>query len=433
MKRSAGEPRRPLRTIEEINNKIRTGDVVVCTASEFCDMVRTDEDVRDVDIVTSGTKGIMSGTYATLSFRAADANAFEAARAVWLNDVPTFVGPCPNERLGWLDLIVYGTAASRSDPKYGGGHLFKDIIKRKDVEFEILTTAGKHIGGHITLDAMQFAVLSATRNVFKNYNAFVNSNEGCIRSIFSVTCLQGPFKEASFSGCGEINPLEKDPKLETIGIGTKALFNGALGFITGAGTRSSREKPNLSGYGELKAMHPRYVGGFNTSAGPDVFCSWAIPIPIMNRDILESAKRTDDEIPLPIVDVNDRKAIGYARYGDVWKKELAPVRYLRDACVSCERCYVVDRCPTGAFELSKGINESECVNCGACLVACAGSAFEGELGSITLDGMQIPVTLRQSDRHDANRLTRTLKKQIERGEFLLNAPVEKIVTNDRLA
>ena len=43
MKRSAGEPRRPLRTIEEINNKIRTGDVVVCTASEFCDMVRTEK------------------------------------------------------------------------------------------------------------------------------------------------------------------------------------------------------------------------------------------------------------------------------------------------------------------------------------------------------------------------------------------------------
>ena len=84
---------------------------------------------------------------------------------------------------------------------------------------------------------MQFARLSATRNVFKNYNAFVNPNDSCIKSIFFVTCLEGPYKEASFSGCGELNPIEKDPRLETIGVGTKALFNGAIGFVTGTGTR----------------------------------------------------------------------------------------------------------------------------------------------------------------------------------------------------
>src|SRR5512135_956901 len=89
-----------LRTIPEINKKIAAGDVVVCTASEFCDMVRADEDVRDVDVITSGTKGVMSGTYATLSFKATEPNVFETAQAVWLNDVPAHIGPCPNERLG---------------------------------------------------------------------------------------------------------------------------------------------------------------------------------------------------------------------------------------------------------------------------------------------------------------------------------------------
>ena len=416
----------PLRSIEEINAKITAGEVTVCTAYEFCNMVRAHDDVNEVDVVTCGTKGIMSGTYATLSFRATAPNVFETAQMAWLNDVPAFVGPCPNERLGLLDLIVYGTAVSRSDTKYGGGHLFRDIVKGNDIDFEVLTTMGQRIKGQTNLQDMQFARLSATRNVFKNYNAFVNPNDGCVKSIFSVTCLEGPYKEATFSGCGELNPLEKDPQLETIGVGTKALFNGAIGFVTGTGTRSSAQKPNLSGYAPLKGMNPRYVGGFNTSAGPDVFCSWAIPIPILNTSLLESVSRTDDRIPLPIVDVNGRAPLGHARYGDVWRREYGRIRFSNNECVSCEECQVAENCPTAAFTPNKGIDRKECVRCGACLSSCPHGALKGDLGAIDLNGLQIPVTLRQSDRSNADKLTRELKKKIEQGEFLLSTPVQRI-------
>jgi putative methanogenesis marker 16 metalloprotein len=420
----------PLRSIEEINAKIATGDVIVYTALEFCDMVRDHEDVNEVDVVTSGTMGIMSGTYATLSFSATAPNVFERAQMTWLNDVPAIVGPCPNERLGWLDLMVLGTAVSRSDAKYGGGHLFRDLVKGNDIDYEVLTTTGRHIEGQTNIEAMQFATLSATRNVFKNYNAFVNPNSGCVKSVFSVTCLDGPYKEASFSGCGELNPLEKDPQLETIGVGTKVLFNGAIGFVTGTGTRSSTQKPNLSGYAPLKDMHPKYVGGFNTSAGPDVFCSWAIPIPILTDSVLKHASRTDDEIPLPIVDVNERAQLGYARYSDVWHKEYGPIKYSRKLCSDCTQCQVAVNCPAGAFKPFEGIDRKECVRCGACLAACPHGALRGNLGSIRLDGLQIPVTLRQSDRYVANKLTRDLKKRIERGEFLLSKPVKRIKLED---
>ena len=416
----------PIRSIEEINAKITAGEVTVSTAYEFCNMVRAHEDVNEVDVVTCGTKGIMSGTYATLSFRATAPNVFETAQLAWLNDVPAFVGPCPNERLGLLDLMVYGTAVSRSDTKYGGGHLFRDIVRGNDIDFDVLTTTGLHIEGQTSLDNMQFARLSATRNVFKNYNAFVNPNDSCIKSIFSVTCLEGPYKEASFSGCGELNPLEKDPQLETIGVGTKALFNGAVGFVTGTGTRSTPQIPNLSGYAPLKGMNPKYVGGFNTSAGPDVFCSWAIPIPILNTSVLEHASRTDDQIPLPIVDVNGRKRLGYARYSDVWQREYGRISYSKKECASCEECQVAKNCPTAAFKPNEGIDRKECVRCGACLYSCSYGALKGDLGAIDLNGQQIPVTLRQSDRSNADKLTRELKKKIEQGEFLLSSPVQSI-------
>ena len=416
----------PLRSIEEINAKITAGEVTVCTAFEFCNMVRAHDDVKEVDVVTSGTKGIMSGTYATLSFQATAPNVFETAQKAWLNDVPAFVGPCPNERLGLLDLIVFGTAVSRRDTKYGGGHLFRDIVKGSDIDFEVLTTMGQLIKGRTNLQDMQFARLSATRNVFKNYNAFVNPNDSCVKSIFYVTCLEGPYKEASFCGCGELNPLEKDPQLETIGVGTKALFNGAVGFVTGTGTRSSPQKPNLSGYAPLKGMNPKYVGGFNTSAGPDVFCSWSIPIPILNTSIQENTSRTDDQIPLPIVDVNGRRPLGYARYSDVWQREYGRISYSKKECASCKECQVAKNCPTTAFKPNKGIDRKECMRCGACLSSCPYGALKGNLGAIELNGQQIPVTLRQSDRYNADKLTRELKKKIEQGEFLLSTPVQNI-------
>jgi putative methanogenesis marker 16 metalloprotein len=416
----------PIRSIEEINAKITAGEVTVCTASEFCNMVRAHEDVNEVDVVTTGTKGIMSGTYATLSFRVTAPNVFETAQMAWLNDVPASIGPCPNERLGLVDLMVYGTAVSRTDIKYGGGHLFRDIVRGNDIDFDIITTTGLHIEGQTSLDNMQFARLSATRNVFKNYNAFVNPKESCIKSIFSVTCLEGPYKEASFSGCGELNPLEKDPQLETIGVGTKGLFNGAVGFVTGTGTRSTPQIPNLSGYAPLKGMNPKYVGGFNTSAGPDVFCSWAIPIPILHTSVLEHVSRTDDQIPLPIVDVNGRKRLGYARYSDVWQREYGRISYSKNECAGCEECQVAKNCPTAAFKPNKGIARKECFRCGACLSSCPYNALKGNLGAIDLNGQKIPVTLRQSDRYSADKLTGELKKKIEHGEFLLSSPVQSI-------
>jgi putative methanogenesis marker 16 metalloprotein len=415
-----------LRSIEEINAKITSGDVTVYTAHEFCNLVRHNEDVNDVDVVTSGTKGVMSGTYATLSFKATAPNLFETAQMAWLNDVPAIVGPCPNERLGWLDLMVYGTAVSRTDTKYGGGHLFRDLVRGKDVDFEVLTSAGRYISGHTTLDAMQFATLSATRNVFKNYNAFFNAQDSCLRSIFSVTCLHGPFREASFSECGEINPLEKDPQLETIGVGTKVLFNGAVGFVTGMETRSSAEMPNLSGCAQMRDMSPKYVGGFNTSAGPDVFCSWAIPIPILNERVLAHASRTDDQIPLPIVDVNGRQLLGYAHYSDVWNKGYRTLKHSKKVCADCAQCQVADNCPTGAFKAFQGIDLKKCVRCGVCLTICPRGALQGDLGAIELGELRIPVTLRQSDSYNAERLTRNLKKSIEKGEFSLSSPVQAI-------
>ena len=62
------------KTIQEINQKIKSGDVVVVTAEEIIDIVKNDgpvEAARQVDVVTTGTFAPMcsSGALSILGIR----------------------------------------------------------------------------------------------------------------------------------------------------------------------------------------------------------------------------------------------------------------------------------------------------------------------------------------------------------------------------
>src|SRR5674536_343031 len=91
-----------------------------------------------------------------------------------------------------------------------------------------------------------------------------------------------------------------------------------------------------------------------------------------------------------------------------------------------KKCQVAKNCPTAAFKPNKGVDRKECMRCGACLSSCPYGALKGNLGAIELNGQQIPVTLRQSDRYNADKLTLELKKKIEQVEFFLSTPVQNI-------
>ncbi len=413
------------RTIAEINARIESGEAVVMTADELCNSVRNGEHVgfEDVDVVTSATCGVMSGTFAVLSFTVADRGEFEHAVKVFLNGVPAFVGPCPNERLGIVDVMVYGTA--RRDKKYGGGHLFRALVAQEEIEVVVETVEGREIETTATLAEIPFARLCSTRNAFKNYYAFVNAQKSEVTSIFSVCKFKGEWRELTFSGCGELNPLEKDTFMDTIGIGTKILMNGAVGFVIGDGTRSSMEKPNLMGVADMHGMQPEYLGGFRTSAGPEVWTSWAVPIPVLNERVLESVKKLDEDIKLVVLDVHTRLPVGETTYADVWRD--FSVRFDPAGCIGCEECQVATMCPRDAFDArAKEVDEDLCCNCGACVHLCKAGAFHCDLGVVTLAGREIPVTLRESDRRRAAKLAEMLKWKILDRDFTLSEPVGKI-------
>jgi putative methanogenesis marker 16 metalloprotein len=419
------------RSLSEIQERIACGNAVVLTAQEVCDMVKGGGEItlKDVDVVTSATRAIMSGTYAILSLPVAEPHSFVRANRAWINGISTSVGPCPNERLGMVDLMLFGTTHSKDDSSYGGGHLFRELVAGNEILVEVEANDGRLFSRSVEMDDIPYAHLFSTRNAFKNYVAFVNPQPTKVSTIFHARGFDTSLGGATVSGCGQINPVKCDPYLETIGLGTRILMNGAEGFVVGTGTRSSSARPNLMGIADMRCMDPDYMGGFITAAGAECISSWAVPIPVLNDSILECIKSLDRETPLPIMDVNIREIVEKTTYGDVWSSCDLEITFDPERCAGCKKCTVEPACPMRAVTLQEGNikrDKSRCFNCGLCITQCSSGAFSGNLGSINFGCQKVPIVLRQSDKARALKLAESLKKSILDGSFKMTQMVEKI-------
>ena len=413
------------KTIEEIQTKLDSGDAVVLTADEFKRKLRNDEKITvdDVDVVTCGTSGVMSGTTALLHIPISQPGLFNKAKEVYINGIPAYPGPCPNELLGSIDVFLYGTNHSNTIKDYGGGFLLKDLIDGKEVDVKVIDIEDNEFDTKVTLDDFQTARLIGTRMAFKNYNSFTNPEEDSQKSIFNAITMDGPYTSYSFSGCGDINPLANDPKQEIIKEGTKILLNGAEGFIIDNGTRSNDEKPNLLLTADIKQMNSYYIGGFKTGMGPEIFDSVAIPIPVLNENILENLKILNKDIPLPICDIHGRHLpLGTTDYS-IWENVDYRPTIDNDKCLDCNVCLSQEQCPTNAYHKNKKIDNSLCYGCGLCTTVCHGNVPQMNLGSIKLkveeEYKEIPVSCRQSDKKRGLEIAEDLKNELINGTFKL--------------
>lgn len=413
------------RTIGEINEKITNGEANIYTAEEFKKLIKNDEtpSFDEVDVVTCGTCGVMSGTVAILNFIVSEPGEFIRANEVYLNGVPAYAGPCPNEWLGSVDVILHGTAHSIYDENYGGGFLLKDILEGKEIDVRVESADGKTIKNTITKDDIIRAQIIGSRMAFKNYTAFTNPNNEAISSIFAAAPLEGKLSGLTFSGCGDLNPLQNDVTQNVITEGTKILLNGTQGYILGNGTRSSVEKPNLMLSADLTKMDPYYIGGFKTGQGGEVYDTVAIPIPVLNEEIYNNLLITDDKVNIPVSDIKGRHLpLTETNYAELWGEYGLRPQFNRSSCSKCDSCIVEEICPTNAFA-DERLNLTYCFGCGMCVNYCRHDAFDMDVGSVDLTindkNVNIPIICRQSDRLRGNKLSLKLKKMIINQEFKL--------------
>jgi len=302
-----------MKTIEEINEKIRNGDVVVVTAEEMIDIVREkgiEKAAKEVDVVTTGTMGAMCSSGAFLNFGHSDPP-MKLAKNVFLNDVEAYGS------LAAVDVYIGATARSRKDETYGGGHVIEDLVNKKEI---YVTADGDktdcypktHIETKITIDDLNQAILCNPRNAYQNYNVAVNSSDKTLYTYMGT--LLPDFGNATFSSAGQLSPLLKDPYLKTIGIGTRIFLGGGIGYVIGEGTQHNTKveyindvpvgpSATLMVKGDLKTMNSKFLrGAYVYKYGTTLYVGIGIPIPVINEEIAKFCAISDDKIFTNVVD-----------------------------------------------------------------------------------------------------------------------------------
>ncbi|NNK84751.1 MAG: hypothetical protein HKO91_04280 [Desulfobacterales bacterium] len=331
------------KTYDEINNKIKSGDVVVVTAEEMIGIVNDNgpaEAAKNVDVVTTGTFAPMCSSGAFINF--GHSSPTIKASKVWLNNVPAYAG------VAAVDCYIGATEPCEDDPlnkvwpgefNYGGGHVIEDLISRKKVHLKATAYGtscypNKRIEKTITLKNLPQATLCNPRNGYQNYNCAINTTNKTIYTYMGV--LKPKVGNANYCSAGQLSPLFNDPYYKTIGLGTRIFLGGAEGYVTWHGTQ---HKPSVrrttkgvpltpSGtmwvMGDLKKMKPRWLTGLSLQGyGCSLAVGLGIPIPVLNEEIAQYTGISDENIYTQIIDYGKDYPTGKSKsYGKVSYAEL---------------------------------------------------------------------------------------------------------------
>jgi len=336
------------RTFAEINEKIRTGSAVVVTAEEMIGITREHGAVKaaqKVDVVTTGTFGIMCSSGAFLNFGHSKPRI--RASKVYLNGVEAYAG------IAAVDCYLGVTQTREDDPlnkvfpgrfRYGGGHVIEDLVAGRPVLLKAESYGTdcyplRSFERSMTLSDFPDAVLLNPRNAYQNYNCAINLSKKTIYTYMGI--LRPDCMNANYSTSGQLSPLLNDPLYRTIGIGTRIFLGGGVGYVIGAGTQHSPGVPRsangvvmggagtISVRGDLKQMSPKFLRGASLAGyGTSMNVGIGIPIPILNEEMAQFTAVSDADIQVPVVDYGVSypdgagQAMGYVTYAELRSGEI---------------------------------------------------------------------------------------------------------------
>jgi len=331
------------KTIQEINQKIRSGDVVVVTAEEMIDIVKNDgpvEAAQNVDVVTTGTFAPMCSSGAFLNF-GHSVPGIKASK-VWMNKVPAYAG------IAAVDCYLGVTEPVEDDPlnkvypgefSYGGGHVIQELVAGKKVQLKAHAYGtdcypNRVLEKEISLRSLPQATLCNPRNGYQNYNCAVNLTNKTIYTYMGA--LKPKAGNANYCSAGQLSPLFNDPFYRTIGLGTHIFLGGGDGYVVWHGTQhkpSAKRSPKgvplspagtLWVMGDLKQMSPQWLVGVSLQGyGCSLAVGLGIPIPLLNEEIAAHTAVSDEEIFTQVVDYGHDYPNGVTKsYGQVSYAEL---------------------------------------------------------------------------------------------------------------
>lgn len=313
-----------MKTIQEINEKIKRGQALVVTAEEIIELVETKglkACVQEVDVVTTGTFGPMCSSGAYLNIGQAKPKIKLGGGRAFLNDVPAYTG------FAAADIYLGAAALPDEDPrnkvypglfKYGGGHVIEELVGGKDIVLEAWAYGTdcyprRELHTLMNIRDINEAVLFNLRNCYQNYNVAVNTSERMIYTYMGA--LKPHLGNANYCSAGQLSPLLNDPYYRTIGVGTKIFLGGGVGFVAWPGTQHNPGVKRTAGgvptapagtlavIGDLKQMSPKWLLGTTMYGyGVTLTVGVGVPIPILNEEICQYTAVRDADIYTQIVD-----------------------------------------------------------------------------------------------------------------------------------
>lgn len=331
-----------MKTIKEINEKIKKGEAIVVTAEEIIDLVDKkgpEKAAKEVDVVTTATFAPMCSGGAYFNIGHSKPRIKLGGGVCKLNDVPAYCG------FAATDIYLGAAAIPDDDPrnkvfpgefKYGGGHVIQELVSGKDIRLEASAHGTdcyprKKLDTLINIKDLNEAVLFNIRNCYQNYNVAVNLSDKTLYTYMGI--LRPKLGNASYCSAGQISPLLNDPYYKTIGIGTRIFLGGGVGYVAWQGTQHNpavKRKENgvpqepagtLAVIGDLKQMKPEWLVGVSMFGyGASLCVGIGVPIPILNEEIVRYTAVRDEEIWTQIIDYSHA-------YPQLVKETLGEVHY----------------------------------------------------------------------------------------------------------
>ncbi|MCG8363006.1 MAG: homocysteine biosynthesis protein [Pseudanabaenales cyanobacterium] len=313
-----------MRTIEEINDKIRRRRAVVWTVEELkarVSEIGVSQAAKQVDVVTTGAFEPMESSGAIINLGHTDPPI--KIRQCRLDGVAAYAGfGAVDLYLGASQIADYnrgGESIDGDEPRErGGGHVIADLIAGKPVQLQALGQVTDcypraSFETTITRDTINQFYLFNPRNLYQNFIVGVNGGD---RPLFTyLGPLQPRLGNAVYSNSGGLSPLMNDPDLQVIGIGSRILLGGGIGYVAWEGTQHfplQKRLPNrtpigpaatVALIGDAKQMNPRWVRGcYFKGYGSSLMLGVGTPLPILNEEVVVHCAVQDKDLVAPVVD-----------------------------------------------------------------------------------------------------------------------------------
>ncbi len=324
-----------MKSVSEIKKRLAEGKAVVITAEQASQLARTkskSEISKEVDVVTTATFAPMCSSGCFLNFGNLDLPI--RMEKIFLNGVPAHGG------LAAADTYLGAAAENPDNPGYGGAHVICDLIAGKSVCLEAQGKGTdcyprKEVKTYFKLEDINQAYLYNPRNAYQNYPVAINRSSKDIYTYMGK--LNANLGNASYSSAGEISPLLNDPKMRTIGVGSRVFLAGARGYVSWQGTQYDNQREEnehgipmvqsatLALIGDMKKMDARFIKPLILKKyGVSLFIGVGIPIPMLDDEIAGNVSIANEQIDTLVRDYaeNGHPVVCKTNYAELFSGEI---------------------------------------------------------------------------------------------------------------